>query len=230
MTQTRRERVRDATREEILSTAWKQIGEVGAVGLSLRGIAREMGMTAPGLYRYYKDRDALVTALLMDAFTSFTASLEAGRDSCNADDHTGRFRAMCKSYFQWAAQNPQRYMLLFGTPIQGYMFAEELRPVAQRSFLVLQGVIGEAHLAGKISGELTALRLPASLKSAYDTLKKFGMPYTGTVTQLALSAWSMIHGMTSLYLYNYLSGFLQNNVEAFIDFEIEKMVMVLGLE
>ncbi len=84
MTQTRRERARDATREEILSTAWKQIGEVGAVGLSLRGIAREMGMTAPGLYRYYKDRDALVTALLMDAFTSFTASLEAGRDSCKS--------------------------------------------------------------------------------------------------------------------------------------------------
>ena len=166
----------------------------------------------------------------MDAFTSFTAILEAGRDACAADDHTGRFRAMCKSYFQWAAQNPQRYMLLFGTPIQGYMFAEELGPVAQRSFLVLQGVIGEAHLAGKISGELTALRLPASLKSSYDTLKKFGMPYTGAVTQLALSAWSMIHGMTSLYLYNYLSGFLQNNVEAFIDFEIEKMVMVLGLE
>lgn len=51
MTQTRREKLRDATREEIMSTAWKQIGEVGASGLSLRGIAREMGMTAPGLYR-----------------------------------------------------------------------------------------------------------------------------------------------------------------------------------
>lgn len=230
MAQTRREKLRDATREEIMSTAWKQIGELGASGLSLRGIAREMGMTAPGLYRYYKDRDALVTALLVDAFTSFTSSLETGRDTCATDEHTGRFRAMCKSYFRWAAQNPQRYALLFGTPIQGYMFAEELGPVAQRSFLVLQGVIGEAHVAGKINGEVAAFRLPTSLKSSYDTLKKFGMPYTGTVTQLALSAWSMIHGMTSLYLYNYLSGFLQNNVEAFIDFEIEKMVVILGLE
>jgi hypothetical protein len=119
---------------------------------------------------------------------------------------------------------------LFGTPIQGYMFAEEVGPVAQRSFLVLQGVIGEAHGAGKLSGELTALRLPTSLKSAYDALGKFGMPYTGKVTQLALSAWSMIHGITSLYLYNYLSGFLQNNVEAFVDFETEKMVKILGLE
>jgi AcrR family transcriptional regulator len=230
MAQTRREKLREATREEIISTAWKQIGEVGAVGLSLRAIAREMGVTAPALYRYYKDRDALVTALLVDAFTSFTASLETGRDTCEAGDHVGRFRALCKSYFQWAAQNPQRYTLLFGTPIQGYMFAKELGPVAQKSFLVLQGVIGEAHLAGKINGELAVLRLPTTLKSSYDTLKKFGMPYTGAVTQLALSAWSMIHGMTSLYLYNYLSGFLQGNIEAFIDFEVEKLIKTLGLE
>lgn len=230
MAETRREKLRDATREEIMSTAWKQIGEVGASGLSLRGIAREMGMTAPGLYRYYKDRDALVTALLMDAFGSFTSALEAGRDSRKADDHAGRFRAMCKSYFQWAVQNPQRYLLLFGTPIQGYMFAEELGPVARRSFLVLQGVIGEAYLAGKIKGEFTALRLPTSLKVQYEALGKLGMPYTGTVTQLALSIWSMIHGMTSLYLYNYLSGFLQGSVDAFVDFEIEKMSKMLGLE
>jgi AcrR family transcriptional regulator len=230
MAQTRRERQRDATREEILATAWKQIGEMGVTALSLRGIAREMGVTAPALYRYYKDRDALVTALLMDAFTSFTASLEIGRDSCNAEDHVGRFRGMCKAYFQWAAQNPQRYMLLFGTPIQGYMFADELGPIAQKSFLVLQGVIGEANAAGKIKGEMAALRLPTSLKSQYEALRKMGMPYTGIVTQLALSIWSMIHGITSLHLYNYLSGFLQNNVEVFVDFEIEKLIKTLGLE
>ena len=230
MAQTRRERARDATREEILTTAWKQIGEIGAVGLSLRGIAREIGMTAPGLYRYYKDRDALVTALLMDAFTSFTSSLEAARDTCAAEDHAGRFRAMCRAYFRWAANNPQRYMLLFGTPIQGYMFAEELGPVAQRSFLVLLGVIGEAHADGRLNGESTAHQLPENLAAQYLALNSFGMPYSGVVIQVALSTWSMIHGMTSLFLYNYLSGFLQNNVETFIEFEIEKMVAVLKLE
>jgi len=230
MAQTRRERLRIETIEEIKSTAWKQIGENGAAALSLRAIAREMGMTAPGLYRYYKDRDALVTALLMDAFSSFTASLEAGRDTCESSDHAGRFRAMCRAYFGWAMENPQRYMLLFGTPIQGYLFAEELGPVAQRSFLVLQGVIGEAFVAGKVKGEIAALKLPTPLKVQYEALKKFGMPYTGTVTQLALSAWSMIHGMTSLFLYNYLAGFLQGSVGAFVEFEIEKMVKTIGLE
>jgi AcrR family transcriptional regulator len=230
MTQTRREKLRDATREEIMSTAWKQIGEVGASGLSLRGIAREMGVTAPALYRYYKDRDALVTALLMDAFGSFTSALEAGRDSRKADDHAGRFSAMGKAYFQWGVSNPQRYMLLFGTPIRGYMFAEELGPVAQRSFLVLQGVIGETHAAGKIVGEVTAVRLPTKLKAQYEALSRMGMPYGPLVTHLALSVWSSIHGITSLYLYNYLNGFLGEQMETFVDVELAKISHMLGLE
>src|SRR6266487_2999181 len=217
-----REKKRSATLDEIRATAWKQIGEMGAAALSLRGIARDMGVTPPALYRYYKDRDALVTALLMDAFTAFGDTLEAARETLVVDDHPGRFRAIARAYFQWAVENPQRYALLFGTPIQGYLFADELGPIAQRSFLILQGVIGEAYNAGKIIGESTTIQLPISLKSQYEVLKKAGMPYEPIVTHLALSVWSMVHGMTSLYLYNYLTSFLQEEVEAFVDFEIEK--------
>jgi AcrR family transcriptional regulator len=227
MATTRRERQRTATRDEIIATAWRQIGEKGAAALSLRAIAREMGVTAPALYRYYQDRAALVTTLLIDAFSSFTAALEAGRDACPPTDHAGRFRAICRAYFQWAADNARRYQLLFGTPIEGYQFAAEVGPVAQRSFLVVQGVIGEANAAGQLSGEVT---LPASLHARYAALRKLGMPYTEVVTQLALASWAMLHGMTSLYLYNYLAGFVQDDVTTFIDFEVEKMICTLGLE
>jgi hypothetical protein len=134
------------------------------------------------------------------------------------------------TYFDWAANDPQRYMLLFGTPIQGYLFAEELGPVAQRSFLVLLGVIGKAHAARKIGAEITAVRLPAPLKSQYEALKKMGMPYSGVDIQLALSVWATIHGITSLYLYNYLGGFLQDGLPIFVEFEIEKLIRSLGLE
>jgi len=229
MDPTRREKKRAAALDEIRSIAWKQISETGAASLSLRRIAREMGMTAPALYRYHKDRDALVTALLIDAFTAFSGALEFGRDTCSTVDYAGRFRGMCKAYFAWATQNPQRYALLFGTPIQGYLFADELGPVAQRSFLVLQRVIGEAHAAGKISGEGAALGLPVRLKSQYESLRKIGMPYTPIVTHLALSVWSVMHGITSLHLQHYLTGFLQTEVETFVDFEIEKIIQMLGL-
>ena len=127
-------------------------------------------------------------------------------------------------------QNPQRYALLFGTPVEGYMLAAEVGPAAQRSFLVLQGVIGEAYAAGKISGNFGGLELSKELLAQYDVLHQFGMPYNGIVTHLALSAWSMIHGITSLYLYNYLGGFVANQVEAFVNFEIEKMIRMIGIE
>ena len=225
----RREKRRSATIEKIRSTAWKQIGEMGAGSLSLRGIAREMRMTAPALYRYYKDRDTLVTALLVDAFTAFSQALETERDQYKADDHIWRFRAVCKAYFTWAAQNPQRYALLFGTPVPGHLFANEVGPVAQHSFLILQGVIGEAYAAGKLTGELVNFRLTPPLHGKYEILRTMGMPYEPVVTHLALSVWSMMHGITSLYLHHYLSGFLQENVEAFVDFEIEKLARLLGL-
>lgn len=228
MNPNRREKKRIATLDEIRATAWKQIAESGAAALSLRGIAREMGMTAPALYRYYKDRDSLITALLIDAFTAFTTALENGRDAYAAVDHAGRFRAICKSYFEWAMQNPQRYVLMFGTPIPQQLFASELGPVAQRSFLVLQGVIGEAYSAGTLRGEITAVRLPARLRSQYEALKTMGMPYVPLVTHLALAVWSMMHGVASLYLYQYLSGFLAEQVESFVDIEIERMARAFG--
>jgi AcrR family transcriptional regulator len=228
MNPTPRQKKRAATLDEIRETAWKQIGEMGAASLSLRGIAREMGMTAPALYRYYKDRDALVTALLIDAFTDFRIVLELGRDTSVVDDHKGRFRAMSRAYFQWASENPQRYALLFGTPIPGYLFANELGPIAQESFLVLQGVLGEAYQAGKITGELATVRLPTNLKSQYEMLKKTGMPYVPLITHLALVVWATMHGITSLYLHGYLSGFVGEQVYSFVEFEIEKMCRMLG--
>jgi AcrR family transcriptional regulator len=229
MLPTRRERIREATFEEIKVTAWKQIADQGVASLSLRAIAREMGMTAPGLYRYYTSRDDLVTALIIAAFNSFSDALEEARDKQGRDDHAGRFRAICRAYFNWAVADPQKYSLIFGTPIPGYVFHQEAGPAAQRAFLILQGVIGEAHAAGKITGELAALRLPAGLRSQYEALGKMGMPYSPGVTHLALSIWGSIHGITSLYLYGYLAGFLADQVEAFLGLEIEKMVRLLGL-
>lgn len=229
MNSTRREKRRNATLDDIRATAWKQVAELGAASLSLRAIARDMEITAPALYRYYKDRDALVTALLIDAFDSFRNALEVARDEYEAADHVGRFRAICKAYFQWAVADPQKYLFLFGTPIPGYQFSPEVGPSAQRSFLILQEVVGEAYVAGKVVGELTALRMPTSLKSQYEALKRMGLPYAPVVTHLALAMWSMMHGMTSLFIYGYFTGFLGAQVEPFVDLEIEKMIRILGL-
>src|SRR5512138_1916677 len=88
--------------EAIKETAWKQIAEFGAPALSLRAIARDLKITAPAIYNYFPDRDSLVTALIIDAFTSFGDSQLEARDALPANDLDGRFQAIGLAYRDWA--------------------------------------------------------------------------------------------------------------------------------
>src|SRR5262247_1217783 len=97
--------------EAIKETAWKQIAEYGAPALSLRAIARELKITAPAIYNYFSDRDALVTALIIDAFTSFGDWQLEARDSVREEDPAGRMTAIGIAYRDWAHKFPQRYQL-----------------------------------------------------------------------------------------------------------------------
>src|SRR5574341_2541245 len=127
--------------EAIKVTAWKQIAEYGAPALSLRAMARELKITAPAIYNYFPDRDALVTALIIDAFTSFGDSQLEARDSIPEEDLTGRFRAIGIAYRNWAHIYPQRYQLIFGTPIPGYEAPlMEVLPSSARSISALVSV------------------------------------------------------------------------------------------
>src|SRR3954454_14022131 len=99
---TRRERLQEATREEIKAVARKQMAERGAAALSLRAIAGEMGLTAPALYRYFGSRDDLITALIIDAFDALGATLAAMRAAQPPHDYAGQFVAMLAAYRTWA--------------------------------------------------------------------------------------------------------------------------------
>lgn len=230
MTSTRRERNRETIFTEIKATAWKQIAEQGASALSLRAIAREIGLTAPALYRYYPSREALVTALIIEAFEMFTQSLETACNVLPPTDHAGRYRAICLEYFRWAQANPHRFTLIFGTAVPGYQLEAAAYPVMQRSFLALQTVIGEAYIAGKIHPEAIFSGMEDSLLKRYETLSQRGMPYPPQVTHLALKTWGVIHGITSLHLSGYHSGILADQIEAFVRNAIERLIEALGFE
>lgn len=214
----------------ILSTAWQQIRADGAAALSLRSIARELNITAPAIYHYYPNRDELVTALIVDAFSAFADALEAARDMCPVEDHAGRLRAICGAYREWALGNPQKYILIFGTPIPGYRMAPETGLAARRSFLALMGVIGEGYRAGIYHLPPGYRNLAPGLQAQYEALIHMGMPYTPVVIQLALAVWSWVHGLTSLELYGYFNGFLAGQTDEFIRLETERMMLAIGLQ
>ena len=209
--------------EDIKETAWKQIAEFGAPALSLRAIARELKITAPAIYNYFPDRAALVTALVIDAFTSFGDSQLEARDSLPEDYLVGRFRAIGIAYRNWAHAHPQRYQLLFGTPLPGYETPiEEVFPSSARSISALFSVVDAIRSAGKIN----VSSFP-EVKEEYQHHFDLWKSQVGEVHPLshfvAMVIWARVHGIVSLEIQGNLPLFGKSGDELYLS-EIESMV------
>src|SRR3954447_23762006 len=118
--QTRREATREATIREIKQTALARMRAEGTVDVRLSDVARDMRMSAPGLYRYFDGRDGLLTALIVDALTDLAERVEAARDSVPADDSGGRFLAVAQAYRAWALADREGFALVFGPSLAGF--------------------------------------------------------------------------------------------------------------
>lgn len=138
--------------------------QFGAPSLSLRAIARELGITAPAIYNYFPRRDDLVTALIIDAYNSFGDSQLAARDAVQINDPVARLKATGLAYRMWALTYPQRYELIFGTPIPGYTAPfEQVFPSAARSLGALVSVMETYQVD------------PDKYECVYGNMPKFGL-------------------------------------------------------
>ena len=184
--------------EAIKGTAWKQIAELGAPALSLRAIARELKITAPAIYNYFRDRDALVTALIIDAFTSFGDWQLEARDSVPEEDLLGRMNAIGLAYRNWAHTFPQRYQLIFGTPIPGYEGPmEKIFPSSARSLSALVSVVEGLRLAGKLNVD-SFPKVKSNYKISFEAWKTYGGNAEILSLSVAMLIWARVHGIVSL--------------------------------
>jgi AcrR family transcriptional regulator len=184
--------------EAIKETTWKQIAEFGASALSLRAIARELKITAPAIYNYFSDRDALVTALIIDAFTSFGDWQLEARDSVLENDLDGRMKAIGLAYRNWAHAYPQRYQLIFGTPIPGYKGPiDKILPSSARSLSALVSVVEALRVTGKLSVDSFPKIKPA-YKASFEMWKTYGGEADVLSLSVAMIIWSRVHGIVSL--------------------------------
>jgi len=193
--------------EAIKETAWKQIAETGAAALSLRAIARELNITAPAIYNYFPDRDALVTALIIDAYTSFGDSQLAARDATPENQLVERLNAIGMSYRQWARTHPQRYQLIFGTPIPGYHAPlMEVLPSAARSLSALVSVVDQLRAANKLQAEGYPT-VQAGYEEMFTVWSSFAGNYDILSLAMSMLIWSRVHGLVSLEISNNLPPF-----------------------
>jgi AcrR family transcriptional regulator len=193
--------------EAIKEAAWKQIAEYGAPALSLRAIARALKITAPAIYNYFPDRDALVTALIIDAYTSFGDWQLDARDSMAANDLPKKLKAIGLAYRNWAHTYPQRYQLIFGTPIPGYEApTEKVFPSSARSISALLSVVEALRATGKLITDSVP-----TVSEKYKVYYEQWRSYLGDVHPLSLFVamiiWARVHGIVSLEIQGNLPPF-----------------------
>ena len=203
---TARERARAEITAEILKAARGYLATDGATALSLRAIARDLGMASSALYRYFGSRDELLTRLIIDAYDSLGAAAEAGEAAVGRDDLAGRFAAVCAAVRAWALAHPNEYTLIYGSPVPGYVApADTVRPASRVTTLLLRIVV-EAALAGRVpdlpdSGGTG----PGPVADALAPIRSYlppGVP--APLVQRALMVWTNLFGVVSFELYGQL--------------------------
>ena len=155
MAVTPRERARAQTMEDITRIGREHLAVHGAAALSLRAIARELGLVSSAVYRYVKSRDELLTLLVVDAYTELGDEVDHAVAQVPASDHARRFFALARAVRAWAVREPARYALLFGSPVPGYHApAERTTGPGTRVIRALVGIYDDAYRSGALGKAL----------------------------------------------------------------------------
>ncbi|WP_344677637.1 TetR/AcrR family transcriptional regulator [Saccharopolyspora taberi] len=220
----RRERLRAETTREIMTIALRQMAEAGPGGISLRGIAREMGMTARAIYSYFPTRDDLVTALIGDLGAALADALESARDAA-PDDPGERLLAWGDALRDWSLSNPQGFRLIYGDPVPGYRAPDD-GPAAQAARRICGGLnrLVAAACTAEPDDGFAWSDFPAGYRSKIETEAGDLSP---AVVALALRVWGRMHGLVSLEIHGHLSA-VANDPGAIYRAELRNLVASLG--
>ncbi|MGW3107618.1 TetR/AcrR family transcriptional regulator [Streptomyces sp. NPDC001100] len=192
-TRTPRERYRDQVRTEIKDHAREQIATAGASALSLNGIAKRMGMSGPALYRYFASRDDLITELVRDAYRSLADTFR--RTAGTGTDLPG----LAHTLRAWALDDPQRYFLVYGTPVPGYHAPDDITAIASE---IMATLLDSCAAAGLSDGPATPFE--AHLGDHRDWAGDHPAP--PEALHRALTFWTRLHGVLSLELAGHFTG------------------------
>jgi AcrR family transcriptional regulator len=214
MAMSRRERRHEQTRQEIKQIARQQMAQQGtAASLSLRGIAAEMGMSAPSLYNYYINRDDLVTDLLVDSYTHQAETLEHASASCKAQETIACMLTTVLAYRQWAVEHPTEFALIAGNPIPGYVAPiEQTLPLARRSLKVLLDLLQHAWDEHQLRPHISATDINESIFNDEFFAWCHENGYVPFVIALFLDCYAFLQGMIALEVFGHLPFFVKDPV------------------
>lgn len=218
---TARARARQEITAEILASARRQLGEVGAASLSLRAVSRDLGMASSAIYRYFESRDALLTALIVGSFDAVGEIAErALHDSRGGSE--ARWLAVANSIRQWAVDHPHDYALVYGSPVPGYQAPDDTVTPAARVSMVMLGLVADGIERGDIVVAATA-SVPRPVHADFARLRDLAAPTVpDELLGRALVAWNALFGAISYELFGHLHRIIEDH-DPYFDHQMQRV-------
>ncbi|MGD7705871.1 TetR/AcrR family transcriptional regulator [Microlunatus sp. Y2014] len=218
-TPTPRQRARAAMTADVIAEARRQLGVVGAAGLSVRSVTRELGIAPSAVYRYFASRDHLLTAVIIDSYDRLGDAVTGADARLPTEDVGARWLTSYRSTRAWSVAHPHEYGLLYGTPLIGYAAPSDTIAPATRVVIQMARVVIDAQrlgLRGEVRDEVDPLpteSLRADAASTLASLPRFGIDDPAGVTEAdvvrIIRAWTELFGTISFELF----GHYANSVE-----------------
>jgi AcrR family transcriptional regulator len=231
----RRERARADTVREIKATARRVLVDQGVDGLALRAVAREMGMTAPGLYRYFASREDLVEHVVADLYDEVTGTLEQVRDAADPATPGLQLLLVARAFRTWAITHRPEFGLLFGSAGQGVLpedahdYGERPSQLAGARFgAVFATLVARIYLEQGFPVPDEADLDPALTVQLREWCAKLPVPLPLGVMHVFLSCWIRLYGLVCMEIFGHLR-FALNDAEPMFEAELRAMGDVLGI-
>ncbi|RNI18302.1 TetR/AcrR family transcriptional regulator [Flexivirga caeni] len=204
MPSTPRERARVDTMRRILESGNRQLAEQGAAALSLRAVARDLGMVSSAVYRYVPSRDDLLTALITEGYRDVAQVAESAAAGRAAPGR--RFVALCEAIYGWAREHPHRYALIFGSPVPGYRAPQDTITDAARTPAAAIQLIETAWAAGELDDPESPPASAGLRRQAKELRTALGTQLPEAVLLRFAAAWTQVFGVISFDLFGQFVG------------------------
>jgi AcrR family transcriptional regulator len=222
-----RARARAEMTDAIKRTARQHLA-VDGPNLSLRAVARDLGVVSSAVYRYFASRDDLLTALIVDAYNSLGDAVDEAEAAVPRHNLVGRWYAVGRSIREWAMDHRHEYALLYGSPVPGYRAPQDTIGPASRPVLVLTSILKDGVSRGVLSAA-PGERLPRAVREDLDELAKApGYEVPPAVLARGMTAWAQLFGSLSFELFGRLTGGI-TDYEAYFDHQLRVMATYIGL-
>ncbi|MDR7251533.1 AcrR family transcriptional regulator [Nocardioides sp. BE266] len=227
---TPRSRAREQTMRDIVRIGRTHLATDGAAALSLRAVARDLGVVSSAVYRYVESRDELLTLLVVDGYDELGDAVDAAVASVERSDHARRMVAIGRAVREWALAEPATYALLFGSPVPGYEApAERTTEPGTRVIRRLVEVWEDAWVAGVLTVSEDAVGARRLARDLARIRRELGITAPDALVARGMLAWAALFGCVSFEVFGQYGADTFSDPKDIFEHHLAALVATVGL-